>query len=100
MESQSIARATFTWQRQTRSIACQKLGPDGTFTRRVDARTYMAHAGSLSALMLRFMWSTQGRTRIVKFNPDGQVLARWGSKGSGDGQFIYVSWVAVDPTKQ
>jgi DNA-binding beta-propeller fold protein YncE len=38
-----------------------------------------------------------GRNRIVKFNPDGQVLASWGSEGSGDGQFKGISSVAVDP---
>jgi DNA-binding beta-propeller fold protein YncE len=40
----------------------------------------------------------QGRARIVKFNPDGQVLTTWGSSGSGDGQFADHTSVAVDPT--
>ena len=40
----------------------------------------------------------QGHTRIVKFSPDGQVLAVWGSKGTGDGQFDDPTSVAVDPT--
>jgi DNA-binding beta-propeller fold protein YncE len=40
----------------------------------------------------------QGHTRIVKFNPDGQVLASWGSSGNGDGQFNDPTSVAVDPT--
>jgi len=39
-----------------------------------------------------------GHNRIVKFNSDGQVLASWGSEGSGDGQFKGLSSVAVDPT--
>ena len=39
----------------------------------------------------------QGRTRIVKFSPGGQVLATWGSGGSGDGQFDDPTSVAVDP---
>ncbi len=34
----------------------------------------------------------------MKFSPDGQVLASWGSEGSGDGQFVGLSSVAVDPT--
>jgi DNA-binding beta-propeller fold protein YncE len=38
----------------------------------------------------------QGRTRIVKFSPDGQVLTTWGSKGKGDGQFDDPTSVAVD----
>jgi DNA-binding beta-propeller fold protein YncE len=38
-----------------------------------------------------------GRNRIAKFSPEGQVLATWGSEGSGDGQFKGVSSVAVDP---
>jgi DNA-binding beta-propeller fold protein YncE len=40
----------------------------------------------------------QGRTRIVKFSPDGQVLTTWGSKGNGDGQFDDPTSVAVDAT--
>ena len=40
----------------------------------------------------------QGRTRIVKFSADGQVLTTWGSKGNGDGQFDDPTSVAVDPT--
>ena len=39
----------------------------------------------------------QGRTRVVKFSPDGQVLTVWGTKGSGDGQFDDPASVAVDP---
>ena len=39
----------------------------------------------------------QGRTRIVKFGPDGRVLTVWGSKGNGDGQFDDHTSVAVDP---
>jgi len=38
----------------------------------------------------------QGRTRIVKFSPDGQVLSSWGSKGTGDGQFNDPTSVAID----
>ena len=34
---------------------------------------------------------------MVKFSPDGQVLASWGSEGSGDRQFRDNSSVAVDP---
>ena len=29
----------------------------------------------------------QGHNRIAKFSPDGEVLAVWGTAGSGDGQF-------------
>jgi sugar lactone lactonase YvrE len=39
----------------------------------------------------------QGRTRIVKFTPDGRVVAVWGIKGNGDGQFDDPTSVAVDP---
>ena len=33
----------------------------------------------------------------MKFSPHGQVLATWGSGGSGNGQFKGLSSVAVDP---
>ncbi len=39
----------------------------------------------------------QGHNRIAKFSPGGEVLASWGSKGSGDGQFDDPTSVAVDP---
>src|SRR5206468_4515610 len=42
----------------------------------------------------------QGRTRIVKFSPEGQVLRTWGSKGKGDGQFDDPTSVAVDTTNK
>jgi DNA-binding beta-propeller fold protein YncE len=38
-----------------------------------------------------------GHNRIVKFSLNGQVLASWGSEGSGDGQFKGLTSVAVDP---
>jgi len=38
----------------------------------------------------------QGRTRVAKFSPDGQVLTTWGSKGNGDAQFDDPTSVAVD----
>ncbi|PYK09247.1 MAG: hypothetical protein DME65_12400 [Verrucomicrobia bacterium] len=34
---------------------------------------------------------------MVKFSPDGAVLATWGTKGNGDGQFDDHTSVAVDP---
>ncbi len=39
-----------------------------------------------------------GHARIVKFDPDGNVLAVWGTKGKGNGQFDQITSVAVDGT--
>lgn len=38
-----------------------------------------------------------GGCRIVKLSPDGTVLAKIGSKGSGHGQFVEPTDVAVEP---
>jgi len=38
----------------------------------------------------------QGHNRIIKFSSDGQVLASWGTGGTGDGQFNDPTSVAVD----
>ncbi len=38
----------------------------------------------------------QGRTRIVKFDQNFKLLAVWGQKGNGDGQFDDPTSVAVD----
>ena len=40
----------------------------------------------------------QGRTRIVKFDQNFKLLATWGQKGNGDGQFDDPTSVAVDAT--
>ena len=37
-----------------------------------------------------------GNSRIQKFSSNGAFLAKWGSGGSGDGQFNYMNGVAVD----
>jgi DNA-binding beta-propeller fold protein YncE len=78
----------------------QKLAPDGTFIaewKGPDAGFYgprrIAIGPDDSVYVL-----DQGRTRIVKFSPDGHLLSSWGSKGSGDGQFNDPTSVAVDST--
>jgi sugar lactone lactonase YvrE len=77
----------------------EKLAPDGTFIaewKGPDLGFYgprrIAVGPDDSIYVL-----DQGRNRIVKFSPDGQVLAVWGSKGTGDGQFNDHTSVAVDP---
>lgn len=37
--------------------------------------------------------------RVQKFGSDGAFLATWGSAGTGDGQFLYPSGIAVDSTR-
>jgi DNA-binding beta-propeller fold protein YncE len=75
----------------------QKLGPDGTFVAEWAPGLYgprrIATGPDNSIYVV-----DQGRTRIVKFNPDGEVLTTWGSSGNGDGQFGDHTSVAVDPT--
>ena len=78
----------------------QKLAPDGTFIaewKGPDVGFYgprrIAIGPDDSVYVL-----DQGRTRIVKFSPDGHVLSSWGSKGSADGQFNDPTSVAVDST--
>src|SRR6266516_1477021 len=78
----------------------QKLAPDGTFIaewKGPDLGFYgprrIAIGPDDSAYVV-----DQGHTRIVNLSPDGQVLAVWGSKGTGDGQFDDPTSVAVDPT--
>ena len=35
--------------------------------------------------------------QVVKLSPSGNLLAKWGSAGTGNGQFTYLLGVAVDP---
>ncbi len=40
-----------------------------------------------------------GNDRVQKFGPDGAFITKWGSEGTGDGQFAYQNptGLAVDP---
>jgi sugar lactone lactonase YvrE len=75
----------------------QKLGPDGTFVAEWAPGLYGPRRIDIGPDNSIYVVDS-GRNRIVKFNSDGQVLASWGSEGSGDGQFKGLNSVAVDPT--
>jgi DNA-binding beta-propeller fold protein YncE len=77
----------------------QKLAPDGTFIaewKGPDAGFYGPRKIAIGPDDSVYVVD-QGRARIVKFGPDGQVLTVWGSKGTGDGQFDDHTSVVVDP---
>ena len=78
----------------------QKLAPDGTFIAEWKGQALGFYGPRRIAIGPddSVYVVDQGHTRIVKFNPDGQVLTVWGSKGAGDGQFDDPTSVAVDPT--
>jgi DNA-binding beta-propeller fold protein YncE len=75
----------------------QKLAPDGTLIAEWSPGLYgprkIATGPDDSIYVV-----DQGRTRIVKFSPDGKVVTAWGGKGSGDGQFDDPTSVTADPT--
>jgi DNA-binding beta-propeller fold protein YncE len=78
----------------------QKLAPDGTFIaewKGPDVGFYGPRRIAIGPDDSVYVVD-QGRTRIVKFSPDEDVLSSWGSKGSGDGQFDDPTSVAVDST--
>lgn len=39
-----------------------------------------------------------GNNRVEKFDINGNFISKWGSSGSGDGQFNFPSGIAVDPS--
>jgi DNA-binding beta-propeller fold protein YncE len=74
----------------------QKLAPDGTFVAEWAPGLYGPRRIAIGPNDSIYVVD-QGRTRIVKFSPDGGVLSVWGSKGSNEGQFDDPTSVAVDP---
>jgi DNA-binding beta-propeller fold protein YncE len=74
----------------------QKLGPDGTFIAKWAPGLYGPRKIAIGPDDAIYVVDS-GRNRTVKFSPNGQVLASWGSEGSGDGEFRGNSSVAVDP---
>ena len=77
----------------------QKLGPDGTFIAQWAPGLYGPRKITIGPDDSIYVVDS-GDNRIVKFSLAGQVLASWGSAGTGDGQFRGVSSVAVDPTNK
>jgi len=77
----------------------QKLGPDGTFIAQWAPGLYGPRKIAIGPDDSIYVVDS-GDNRIVKFSLAGQVLASWGSAGTGDGQFRGVSSVAVDPTNK
>jgi DNA-binding beta-propeller fold protein YncE len=75
----------------------QKLAPDGTFVAEWAPGFYGPRRIAIGPDCAVYVVD-QGRTRIVKFSPDGRVLTTWGSAGNGDGQFSDHTSVVVDPT--
>jgi sugar lactone lactonase YvrE len=51
-------------------------------------------AGNVYVAEQEEIWG--GNHRIQKFEKDGNFISKWGSEGSGDGEFSYPSAVAVD----
>ena len=74
----------------------QKLRPDGTLIAEWAPGLYGPRKIAIGPDDSIYVVDS-GRNRIVELSPDGQVLTSWGSEGSGDGQFIGLSSVAVDP---
>jgi sugar lactone lactonase YvrE len=72
-----------------------KLGADGTFIAEWATGFYGPRRIAIGPDDSIYVVDS-GNNRIVKFSPDGQVLASWGSGGSGNGQFTGLSSVAVD----
>jgi DNA-binding beta-propeller fold protein YncE len=74
----------------------QKLRPDGTFIAEWAPGLYGPRKIAIGPDDSIYVVDS-GRNRIVKFSADGQVLATWGSEGTGEGQFRGASSVTVDP---
>ena len=55
-----------------------------------------AHPVAMAAIGDHVYVVDQGRSRIVKLDTNGNVVATWGSQGQGDGQFDEPTAVAVD----
>ena len=41
--------------------------------------------------------SDSGNWRIQKFDSDGKFITKWGTNGTGDGQFSDPKGIAIDP---
>jgi len=77
----------------------QKLAPDGTFIAELKGPELGFYGPRRIAIGPddSIYVVDQGYNRIVKLSPDRDVLASWGSKGNGAGEFNNPTSVVVDP---
>jgi sugar lactone lactonase YvrE len=97
----AVDRAGNMYVTEASNHRVQKLAPDGTFLaewKGPDAGFYGPRKITLGPDNSLYVVD-QGRTRIVRFNYDGRVVANWGSKGNGEGQFDDPTSVAFDPAR-
>jgi DNA-binding beta-propeller fold protein YncE len=81
---------------------CQKVGSlgaaDGQFNFQESTDVYGPLAGIAVDSSGNMYVTDQGNSRIQKFDSNGNFLTKWGSHGTGDGQFNHPNGVAVEKT--
>jgi len=74
----------------------QRFTSDGRFVSKWGGRTWFGINSIATDASGNLLVASEG-TDVQKYNPEGKLIGRWGSSGSGDGQFRYASSIAVGP---
>ncbi len=75
----------------------QKFSSDGTYINTIGA-SVLYRPGYVAVDSVGNLYVTEyNSNRVSKFNASGSLVARWGSYGSGNGQFRSPRGIAVDP---
>ena len=76
----------------------QRLTSEGQFVSMGGYATWYGVCGLATDASGNLYIAWQGSDEIQKYDPDGKLICRWGSTGSGDGQFQCPVAIAVGPS--
>jgi len=76
----------------------KRFTPEGKFISQLGGNVWVGVTGLATGLSGNLYVACLGSDEIQRYNPDGRLIGRWGSTGSGDGEFRFPSAVAVGPS--
>ncbi|KPL09296.1 MAG: hypothetical protein AMS26_23020, partial [Bacteroides sp. SM23_62] len=105
----AIDAESFIYVSDTNNHRIQKFTPDGQFVTKWGSEgsddgqfdfflqdNRLAQGGIATDINGDVYVADTGNNRIQKFDSDGVFIMKWGTEGSGEGQFNNPEWIAID----
>ncbi|MBI1790716.1 MAG: hypothetical protein HYR60_24565 [Acidobacteria bacterium] len=90
-----VDREGNVWTTDNKNNLIRQFSPEGKLLRTLDAGL-KAPDDLVFASTGEILVADAGHARIVKLSPNGTVLAAWGQKGTGPGEFAAAHGLAID----
>lgn len=85
------------WVADRANYCIQKFSTTGAFLTKWTGSSGVSWAQGLTVDAVGDVFVVDGRGAVEKYTPDGALIARWGSYGTGNGEFISPTGIAVNP---